>query len=966
MSGGGVRVSIPSNARKTIQNIKEIAGNHSDEEIYAMLKECSMDPNETAQKLLSQGLCSSSFSFCLVGFLVLKLIALDRVDSSGFDVIHPFHEVKRKRDRKKENAPNRESGDSRWRSGSQGRVSRGSRTIFSPRRTSHDTGGGRNSAAGRDNGISHAAEKGTGSSLSASEEKSKETTASASLSAVVANGPTGVVSGNSSATHASNLPTGSNQHEVALSPTGVNNVGKAVSHIDVDKTPTIAFGTGDACKESVPSSSNSSMSVAPASSSPVCFSLSDPVLIPSNESHPPGTVGAIKREMGIYRNAGESNAVIPSEKSASEIGLPFMQGKLPSKNQGVGKNQLGESSQPSSASIQGGSSGSRPSSNYSSRSQQIGPQKVGSNKEWKPKSTNPNAAQESGTAGLSAISNIPLEASGHSQPSSGVFDSEEATAKLQKKLEELHLPQRQNVIIPHHIHVPESERTKLSFGSFDASFGVPSCHVSPPESDKSSTPVSETSQVIEETVEEQAQSKQNILLTAEEGNYPDHPQSPSNVPGKLSAEGDVSSNAVPDYESKQEAALLSGGHQYSVVHTSPSYSFGFVPPMLGSQIAPFENSESQARDVSRLPSFVVQQPFDPTSYYAQFYRSSADSDGHVSPFPAPGVASKYNGNVAVLPPHTSQSPQEGGNSLVLSTAGPTPLVTQAPGLMQTQQPVPVFRPPTGLHISHFPPNYIPYAPYFSPFYVPPSIHQFLSNGAFPQQPQAGSVYPAPASAATGVKYSLPQYKPGTNPVNATHIGMPSGYGPYSSSPTGYNPNSAVTGGNTTTNEDLGASQFKENNVYITGQQVEHLGFRKAPCRMTNSANALLSGLIGCFDSFGSAYRSLVPFEDACEGIWSSEGSAVWIAAPGRDISGLPASSFYNLPPQGQHVTSAPTQAAHGTYTNIYHPGQPVTAAAVHPLLQQSQAMGGAVDMVGPAANVYQQPQHQQINWPSNY
>jgi hypothetical protein len=46
-----------------------------------------MDPNETAQKLLSQGLCSSSFSFCLVGFLVLKLIALDRVDSSGFDVI---------------------------------------------------------------------------------------------------------------------------------------------------------------------------------------------------------------------------------------------------------------------------------------------------------------------------------------------------------------------------------------------------------------------------------------------------------------------------------------------------------------------------------------------------------------------------------------------------------------------------------------------------------------------------------------------------------------------------------------------------------------------------------------------------------------------------------------------------------------------------------------------------------------
>lgn len=81
---------------------------------------------------------------------------------------------------------------------------------------------------------------------------------------------------------------------------------------------------------------------------------------------------------------------------------------------------------------------------------------------------------------------------------------EEATSKLQTKLGELHLPQRQHVIIPNHIHVPESERTKLSFGSFDASFGVTSNYAGGQESEKSSTPVSQTSQVIEETVEEQA------------------------------------------------------------------------------------------------------------------------------------------------------------------------------------------------------------------------------------------------------------------------------------------------------------------------------------------------------------------------------------------------------------------------------------------------------------------------------
>ena len=55
MSGGGSRVLIPNNVRRMIQDIKEIAGKHSDDDIYAMLKDCNMDPNETAQKLLYIG-----------------------------------------------------------------------------------------------------------------------------------------------------------------------------------------------------------------------------------------------------------------------------------------------------------------------------------------------------------------------------------------------------------------------------------------------------------------------------------------------------------------------------------------------------------------------------------------------------------------------------------------------------------------------------------------------------------------------------------------------------------------------------------------------------------------------------------------------------------------------------------------------------------------------------------------------
>ncbi|KAK4846920.1 hypothetical protein QYF36_023271 [Acer negundo] len=887
MSGGGSRVSIPNNMKKTIQNIKEIMDNHSEEEIYAMLKECSMDPNETAQKLLYQD---------------------------------PFHEVKRKRDRRKENVNTREPVESRWRPGSQGRGSRGARGNFSSRYTSHDAGGGKNSGPGRDSVTSQVPDKGVGPSLPTSNDtKDKETTPAASLEAVMANGPS-VVARSTGVVHASNVPAGTcvNQSEVSSSTVSINKLGSAPSPVEAVKSPSIAFGSGPIRGQPTPSSSSSS-------SSAICFSSSDPVLVPSNDLRHPGAVGTIKREVGSHRIPSEQN--IPAESklnAASEVGGSFMQGKMPSKSQGLMKNQLTESSQPSSVSTHSASSVSRPPSSYSNRSQETIGSLKGSNKEWKPKSTNPNTAQGSGSAVTSEVSTIPVEASARSQTVSSVLDSEEATSKLQKKLGEIHLPQRQHVIIPNHIHVPESERTKLSFGSFDASFGVTSSILDAPESDKSPSPVSESSQVIEETVEEPAASNQITLATAEVGAYPDHPQSPAHVPENLSGEGDVAASAVPEYnETKQDSALLSGGPQYSMVHTSPNYNFGFVPPMLGSQFAPFENSDSQARDVSRLPSFLVQQPFDPASYYAQFYRSGADGDGRVSPFPSQGVAAtKYNGNVAVLPPQTSQSPQEGGNSLVLSTAGQTPLVTQAAASMQssmamTQQPVPVFRPPAGMHISHYPPNYFPYGHYISPFYVPPpAIHQFLSNGAFPQQPQAGSVYPSPqAAAAAGAKFSLPQYKPGTNTGNSTHIGMPSGYGPYGSSLTGYTPNSAATAGNSNANEDLGGSQFKDSNVYISGQQ--------------------------------------------------SEGSAVWISAPGRDMSSLPASSFYNLP-QGQHVTFAPTQAGHGTYAGIYHPAQAVTAATVHPLLQQSQTMAGAVEMGGPAANVYQQPQHAQINWPSNY
>ncbi|WJX63516.1 hypothetical protein P8452_48388 [Trifolium repens] len=876
MSGTGFRASIPNSVKKTIQHIKEITGNHSDEDIYAMLKECSMDPNETTQKLLLQD---------------------------------TFHEVKRKKDKRKENLNSREQVEPRGRPGTHGRGPRGGRGNFSSHNISHDASARKTSVTGKDIGPHQASEKNVPHSSASQEIISKGKSSGASSVPIIANGPTNVASGTISGVSPS--PSSAGNGDIMVQSSSNNNINNNVdSASPSDKSnevATVASVTG------------------PASSSAVHFSSSDPVLVPSDNSWFPGAVGAIRREVGSQHSFGELNVVNTAKNNltaASETGISSVPGKIQGKSQGVAKNHSNEMPSPSSPVTHGSPSVSRPSSNYNNRSQQpTGPQKAGSNKEWKPKPAN-TFNQNSGPATASEAPPVSAEATRQLESASSALDSEEATSKLQRKLEDFHLPQRQHVILPNHIMVPESEKNKFCFGSLGINFGVNTTtnYVSGPDSEKSSAPLSETSQEIEETVEEQ-NSSQNGAVTSEVEDYPDHPQSPNNVPVNLeSSEVDGSSSAIQEYnESKQDTALPHEGHQYSGVHIPPNYSFGFVPPMLSTQLPPFDNSESQTRDISRLPSFIMHPQLDPASYYAQFYRPGADSDGRLSPFASAGATTKYNGNVPVLPTPNSQSPQEGG---ILSTAGQTPLVTQAAGLMQssiaaTQQPVPVFR-PGGVHLSHYPPNYLPYGHYFSPFYVPPpAIHQFLGNGAFPQQPQASTVYPPPqAVAAPGMKFPLPQFKPGTNAANPTHLVMPNTFGVYGSSPAGYNHNSVATAGNSTSNEDLNSSQFKETNVYISGPQ--------------------------------------------------SEGSAMWVAAPGRDMTNLPTSSFYNLPPQGQHVTFAPTQAGHGTFASIYHPAQAVTAAAVHPLLQQSQTMAGAVDMVGPGGNVYQQPQHAQINWPSNY
>lgn len=70
--GGGVskaKTGVPASSRKVVESLKEIV-NCSDLEIYAMLVDCDMDPDETVSRLLSQG-------FFLSFFIPSKLLAFE-------------------------------------------------------------------------------------------------------------------------------------------------------------------------------------------------------------------------------------------------------------------------------------------------------------------------------------------------------------------------------------------------------------------------------------------------------------------------------------------------------------------------------------------------------------------------------------------------------------------------------------------------------------------------------------------------------------------------------------------------------------------------------------------------------------------------------------------------------------------------------------------------------------------------
>ncbi|XP_016747108.1 GBF-interacting protein 1 [Gossypium hirsutum] len=282
--GEGSAVSIPDNAKKTIQSIREITGKqHSDEEIYAVLNECFMDPNETAQKLL---------------------------------YLDTFHEVKRKREKKKEIA------------GTQGPAGRGRQGNYGK-----DVVGARNASAPKENGVVHTSDRGSASFPASQKVKNN-------AAPCMTKTPTAIPNGTKT------LPNGiSNQrHGLPLSVSGVNSETKdglplvGPTTISVQLTVTEApanisahsFSSLTRDQEKLSSISSASPTSATSTTlSGVYSSASDPLLVPTESWHV-GDVGTTEQESGCQLESAETGH-IQGNKNVPLILIYLTQRKQPRK-----------------------------------------------------------------------------------------------------------------------------------------------------------------------------------------------------------------------------------------------------------------------------------------------------------------------------------------------------------------------------------------------------------------------------------------------------------------------------------------------------------------------------------------------------------------------------------------------------------------------------------------------------------
>ncbi|KAA8541651.1 hypothetical protein F0562_022803 [Nyssa sinensis] len=690
---GGTQI-LSARVRKTIQSIKEIVGNHSDADIYVALKETNMDPNETTQKLLNQD---------------------------------PFHEVKRRRDKKKENTGYNGSAEPRKYSEHVGQgmkfnsayADRNVRRGGYSRNALAVAGISREFRVVRDNRINQNVNREPKPPLlQCSTSTNEQVTLHVSEK------------GSSAETSSNQKPSGGHYSSQALD-------GPTDSH---PRQARDANSAGTVRKE---------LSVERRAPVPNTVSRvhANPVHVPSLDSRSAATVGAIKREVGAVgvRRQSSENSVKPSSAQSSSFS-----------NSHLGRD--GHSSRESFRPFTAISRSDQPS--QSTITESVTPS-MSPYKEWKPKSSQKARPNSPGVIGTPPKS-VPL-------PAESPNDLETEATQFQDKPSQSNNQEHQNVIIAEHIRVSETDRCRLTFGSFGTQFDSSRNFESGSQAvgsveESSVEPSTSLSGSAPESSSDETSGRKHVDLLEDQVR-----NSGSNSP----LSGAMSEHQLPDKRESSSPQNLDNYADIGLVQDNdPSYS-------------PSESQQQQ--DPPELSSFSAYDP--QTGYDIPYFRPTMDETVRGQGLP---------------------SPQE---ALSLHAANSIPASTIA--MVQQQQPQVAQMYPQ-VHVPHFA-NLLPYRQFLSPVYVPPMpMPGYSSNPTYPH-PSNGSSYllmPGGSShlSASGLKYGIQQFKP-------VPAGSPTGFGNFTS-PTGYAINAPGVVGSATGIEDSSWLKYKDNNLYVPSQQAE--------------------------------------------------------------------------------------------------------------------------------------------------
>ncbi|KAJ6824441.1 uncharacterized protein M6B38_381295 [Iris pallida] len=656
--------------RKVIQSLKEIVGNHSDADIYAVLKESNMDPNETAQKLLNQD---------------------------------PFHEVKRKRDKKKEITGYRGFSDTRrhmeynlqpakpyitW----DGNVQR--------RDYNRNTlpGSNREVRVVREYRVKQNAKRDVNPE-SVHNSASEKEEAKFNLQNISSTGVLG--DQKQLATHNSERLMSSVRQpcdSAAGHTKGVVPTSTCMSPLLGKTQATASTLNSQTQREGHDSSKENSSLTLSNSVVGVYSSASDPVHVPSPASRPAGTVGAIRREVGVVGVRKQSscqsatNSAVPnssfsvplSAKDISSPKEPFEQsGGTPKHNQ---INQV-VASDPviSNESTNRSFSGSQQNIKVTQHS--TGHQKANqSTMEWKPKSSQkPTVISPIVTAPPS--SSCVVDASSSSNPAD--------VSNLTKKLSQVNVLEEPHVIIPQHLQVPESEYTKLTFGSFAAGFN-------------STKSFSSARQALKNA---ELHDEPSVSLSV---SVPVSPSENTSADDQVDMSACQASSRSESPASAAETEQSASGNTESLNHQNIE-NYADIG-MVESPSPPYSSPQTHQLPTPSLPSFSAYEPR--SSYGIPFLRTVAEDNIHGQGFSSPEALSLHATN--------------NSSSSMVALMQPQQQSTQ-----QQQPPVTNLYPQ--VHFSHFP-NFVPYRHVFSPVYVPPmAIPNYSNNPAYPH-PSNGSNY----------------------------------------------------------------------------------------------------------------------------------------------------------------------------------------------------------------------------------